>query len=113
MIPSKKRLPSPTNELPCPAISVITYILVIMEAMVCGIPVVATRCPSGPEEIITNDVNGLLVPVAEDRALAEAMLRLLNDRDLAVKLAKAARKKINDFNALKMVEKYEALFTSK
>ncbi|MFC1904225.1 glycosyltransferase [Chloroflexota bacterium] len=84
--------------------------LAIMEAMACGIPVVSTRCPSGPDEIITNGVNGLLAPVADDTELAVALLRLLNDRSFARRLAQAGRQRVEDFTVAKITQEYEALF---
>ena len=70
---------------------------VIIEAMACGIPVISTRCPSGPDEIITNEVNGLLVPVGDMNALAKAILRLLEDESLRKRIAEAGRKRAEDF----------------
>ena len=84
--------------------------LVIIEAMACGVPVVSTRCPSGPEEIITYGVNGLLVPVANEGALAEAMLQLLIDKDFATELAQAGRKRAQDFAVQKITRQYEEAF---
>lgn len=84
----------------------------VTEAMACGTPVVATRCPSGPEEIITDGVNGLLVPVADEEALAEAMLRLLHDSEFSTKLAKEGRRRVDDFAVKKIVQAYEAAFSA-
>ena len=84
--------------------------MVIIEAMTCGTPVISTRCPSGPEEIITDGVNGLLVPVADETALAEAILRLLNEPSFATRLAQAGRKTVEDFAVAKITEEYERLF---
>ncbi len=60
---------------------------VLMEAMACGVPCVSTRCPMGPEELINDGENGLLVPVEDEKALAEAMLRVLSDNGLAQMLS--------------------------
>lgn len=83
---------------------------VIIEAMACGTPVISTRCPSGPDEIITDGVNGLLVPVRDVNALANAMLRLLKDEPLRKRLAQAGRKRAEDFRVEKIVAKYERVF---
>ena len=50
---------------------------VLVEAMACGTPVVATDCPSGPAEILQDGRYGPLVPMEDARALAEGILRCL------------------------------------
>lgn len=56
--------------------------VIIAEALACGCPVIATRCETGPDEIIEHGKNGLLVPVNDDHALAQALKQLLLDNNL-------------------------------
>jgi len=52
---------------------------VIAEALVCGCPVVSTDCPCGPAEILDGGRHGALVPVGDHEALADTILRTLDD----------------------------------
>ncbi|MCX5718013.1 MAG: glycosyltransferase [Nitrospirae bacterium] len=80
---------------------------VLLEAMALGIPSVATRCPTGPDEIITEGVDGILVPSADEKALAGAIERLVMDEDLRKRLGDAGRKRAQDFAIEKIVKQYE------
>ncbi len=46
---------------------------VLIEALACGAPVIATDCPSGPQEILADGRFGRLVPVGDERTMAEAL----------------------------------------
>jgi colanic acid/amylovoran biosynthesis glycosyltransferase len=63
---------------------------VLLEAMALGTPCVATPV-TGIPEVVEHEVTGLLVPEHDPRALAAALARTLDDADLRVGLAKAAR----------------------
>ncbi len=72
---------------------------VLIEAMVMGIPVIATDCPcGGSAELIEDGFSGLLVPVGDEKALAAAMEKLLSDELLAESFGR---------NAVKLAEKVE------
>jgi glycosyltransferase involved in cell wall biosynthesis len=62
----------------------------LLEAMACGLPCVATRV-SGSEDLITDGVNGLLVPPEQPAAMAEALRRMIEDAALAHRLGAEAR----------------------
>ena len=65
----------------------------LLEAMAMGMPVVATDCPcGGPATVIEDGVNGLLVPIKEEEPMADAICRLIEDRELAERLGSEARK---------------------
>jgi glycosyltransferase involved in cell wall biosynthesis len=69
---------------------------VLLEAMSCGLPVVATDI-GGNNEVISSGVNGFLVPVKSPRIMAKSVLRLLDDPDLRKKIGTAARKTIEKY----------------
>jgi len=66
--------------------------MVLVEAMALGIPVVSTDCPSGPGEILEDGKHGILVPVEDPSALADAMERTLDDPPAPEQLREAAGK---------------------
>lgn len=76
---------------------------VLIEAMACGCPVVATDCPNGPSEILEGGRYGPLVPVGDDRKLAEALEEVLEeplDSDLL-------RTRAQDFHVCSIANLYE------
>lgn len=66
---------------------------VILEAMAAGLPIVATAV-GGVPEIVRDRHSGLLIPPADPERLAEAIVRLLSDAELAAKLAANAREEV-------------------
>jgi glycosyltransferase involved in cell wall biosynthesis len=66
--------------------------MVLVEALALGIPVVSTDCPNGPREILEDGKYGILVPVEDPSALADAMARTLDDPPEPEPLMKAASK---------------------
>jgi glycosyltransferase involved in cell wall biosynthesis len=65
-----------------------------VEAMAAGVPVVATRSGAIPETV-KDQQTGLLVSKNDPRGLAEAILKLLHDDDLRVKMGRAARDRVH------------------
>ena len=64
----------------------------LLEAMALGLPIVATDCPcGGPRTVMKDGVNGLLVPIKDEEALAEGICRLIENPDLAERLGSKAR----------------------
>ena len=67
--------------------------LILLEAMALGCPVVATRC-GGPEAIVNDGNDGLLVPVGDAVGLADAVQSLLSNPGLSQRLVSRARAKV-------------------
>jgi colanic acid/amylovoran biosynthesis glycosyltransferase len=86
--------------------------VVLMEAMATGLPVVASRL-SGIPELVTDRVDGLLVPPGDAEAIADALERLASDPDLRRTLGEAGRATILrafdiDRNAALLIRRFEA-----
>jgi glycosyltransferase involved in cell wall biosynthesis len=84
--------------------------MVLVEAMACGLPVVSTDCVAGPNEILQNGKCGILVPVGDEGALAQAIVTVLTNAALRDRLASEALRRAGDFEPAKVVASYEQLF---
>lgn len=84
--------------------------MVLVEAMACGLPAVSTDCVAGPNEILENGRCGILVPVGDEGALAQAIVTMLTNAELRARLVSEALRRVADFEPAKMVASYEQLF---
>ncbi|WP_405660997.1 glycosyltransferase family 4 protein [Streptomyces sp. NBC_01166] len=84
--------------------------MTIVEAMRCGVPVVATDCPHGPAEIIEDGTDGRLVPPGDTHAFAKALLGLIDDDALRHRMGRAARASAARFDPAPIAERHERLF---
>lgn len=84
--------------------------LATLEALMCGVAVVATET-DGARELIEDRVTGRLVPVGDADALARVMLQLLRDRDERARIAKRARVESRArFDLERMVDATETVY---
>jgi glycosyltransferase involved in cell wall biosynthesis len=82
----------------------------ILEYMASSKPVVATAVGGNPEAVVQGKT-GLLVPPGDSYALAEAILSILNDREMALEFGTAARKRAEEkFSLSSMIKSYENMF---
>jgi glycosyltransferase involved in cell wall biosynthesis len=70
---------------------------VLLEAMGSRLPVIAFACPTGPADLVTNGVNGLLVPPLDGGELARTMDRLMSDSLERERLGKTAKQVRNTY----------------
>jgi glycosyltransferase involved in cell wall biosynthesis len=83
---------------------------VLLEAMACGLPVVATDV-GGNSDVITDRHNGLLVSARDPAGLCAAMRELIENEDLSQRLGKEARKTIErNYSINLIVDKYTKLY---
>lgn len=79
----------------------------LMEAMALGLPIVATDCPcGGPRTVMTNGVDGLLIPIKDEQALVDGIDRLIEDPELAERLGVEARKIADKANGQAVYEQW-------
>jgi glycosyltransferase involved in cell wall biosynthesis len=83
--------------------------LVAAEALAAGKPVVAAEASSLPE-IVRHEQEGLLVPPHQPQALADALIRLIQDPELRVQLGRAGERRAQDaFSHTRMLDQYEVM----
>jgi L-malate glycosyltransferase len=83
----------------------------LLEYLAAGLPTVATAV-GGNLEVIQNGVTGLLVPTQDSDALAAALLRILDDDELAGRLGREGQEYVSaNFSFEKLVKETDALYT--
>lgn len=82
---------------------------VLMEAMACGVPVVATDCSGGASYVLDGGRSGLLVPMRDPHAMALAIVDVLRDEELRRTLVARGRERARQFSPRAVAEAYRAL----
>lgn len=86
--------------------------MVMIEAMACGLPVVSFDYKCGPKDIIQPGINGLLVPNGDIQALADAMMKVMEDEAYRKMLSLNARKVVDTYSEQAVMSQWIRLFTS-
>lgn len=87
------------------------FSIACVEAMACGVPVVATRS-GGPEQVLEGEA-GILVPTGNPAALAAGIERAFSEEGLAARLVNTAAKRVRrHFSLAGMLSRYEELLAS-
>ena len=83
--------------------------LALIEGAAAGRPAVATDV-GGVADVVVDGVTGLLAPVDDEQALADAMFRLADDADLRARLGAAAPKAADGFGIDRLVDDLERIY---
>ena len=84
--------------------------MVILEAMVCGVPVVAFDCPYGPRNTIRNGEDGILVEYLNTQALADNICYLIEHPEQRMTLGKNAKENVMRFSREFVMKQWTDLF---
>jgi glycosyltransferase involved in cell wall biosynthesis len=84
--------------------------MVIVEAMACGLPVVAFDCPWGPQAIISDGEDGLLVENGNPSALAQNLIALIKDDGKRKVMSEAALRNVQRFQIEHIAQQWKKLF---
>lgn len=86
--------------------------MVLLEAQCCGLPMISFDCQTGPGEIITDGVNGYLVPPGNIKMLAEKINYLIENPEKRLEMSINSRKNAKNYTPGKVAEKWIELFKS-
>jgi len=84
--------------------------MVVIEAMTHGLPVVSYDCPTGPADVITDGKDGVLVPPKDVDGLADAISKMMDDRDLRSSMGAEALKTSQTYAPAAVHPMWEDLF---
>ena len=84
--------------------------MVILEAMSVGLPVVAYDCPTGPRDIVSDGVDGHVVPNGRMRLFTEALGGLMHDADRRRRFGAAALQKATQYRIDAIADRWETCF---
>lgn len=77
----------------------------LMEALAAGVPCISTDCPcGGPKSLITDKVNGRLISIKNEQQLANVLVELLDNKEMATGLGTEAQKRAFEFSPTKIYE---------
>lgn len=83
--------------------------MVLLEAMACGLPCVAYDCPIGPKALIENNATGFLIENNNEEAYLKAILKLMENSQLRLKMGKNGFEKAKDYQLDVIMQKWKSL----
>jgi len=84
--------------------------MVLLEAMSCGLPIIAFDAPCGPKDVIKDGINGFLVKTGNIEAFSAKINDLIESNEMRKKMGKAAREMSFDYAVEKIMKQWIQLF---
>jgi glycosyltransferase involved in cell wall biosynthesis len=84
--------------------------MVLLEAQMAGLPVVSYNCPTGPGNIIENEISGFLVEPQNIIEFSNKLKSLIEDELLRIEMGINARKNVNKYSTSEIIKKWNDLF---
>jgi glycosyltransferase involved in cell wall biosynthesis len=85
--------------------------MVLLEAMACGVPCISFKCPTGPEDIISDGVDGFLIENNNSNQFKYKLLELIENETMRLDFGKMAKINISKFSVNSIVDKWDELFS--
>lgn len=86
--------------------------LVLLEAMACGLPLVAFACQFGPKDIIREGINGFLIENRSIENLSKKIILLIQNRQIRENMSHQALNQIKKFDLSNVISQWMNLFDS-
>jgi glycosyltransferase involved in cell wall biosynthesis len=86
--------------------------MVLLEAQVCGLPIISYDCPNGPRNIINNNIDGFLIENYNRELFSEKLKTLLKNQTLIDNMSINAKNSVKQFNNRVIMDKWYQLFTN-
>jgi glycosyltransferase involved in cell wall biosynthesis len=86
------------------------FSMVILESMICGVPVVSFDCPHGPRNIIRNSEDGFLIEYLNTKAMADCISQLIENPELRQSVGAKAKENIIRFSRDNVMSQWTNLF---
>lgn len=80
--------------------------LVLLEAQQYNLPIVSFRCPTGPNEIVADGINGFLIDCYDTDKMSEKLLELMKDEDLRQSFSEHAKDNMDKFDKNKILNQW-------
>jgi glycosyltransferase involved in cell wall biosynthesis len=86
--------------------------MAMLEAISCGLPLVAFACPCGPRDVVDDGVNGFLVENGNVEQLAERIIEMIEHPEKRLQMGLAARQKSEAYKMENLAVTWQNLFDS-